>query len=113
MLINIAVPFMKNIFQFKIEPSLLTLKPPAIYKALGYGASLPPNYIIEFVETMLNEVSTWLSIEGGYKIFEDGIKINEKNSISINSINFNTEKIITSQLKKAKGIAIFVCSLGE
>ena len=103
---------MNNIYQQKIEFAELKIKRNVIYRALGYGQIDPPVYIIELVENMLKEISGLVEIQGGFKIIH-GCVCMGKQKMKIGEVEFNTEKIITTQLKNSEGLIIFVCTLGS
>ena len=103
---------MNNIYQHKIDFSELQIKRTVIYRALGYGQTDPPDYIIDLVDNMLKEISSLIEIQGGYRIIHGCVCIG-KQKMQFDEVEFNTEKIITNQLKKSEGIIIFVCTLGS
>jgi hypothetical protein len=103
---------MENLYLHNISVSDLEIKLPVIYRALGYGKTYPPEYIIELVEAMLSEISNLVDIKGGYKIINNCSYI-DKQKMLFGDIEFKTEKIITSQLKESEGVVIFVCTLGS
>ena len=85
----------------------------SLYLALGYQNSFPPKYIVKLIQKMLNELKNELEICGGYQVYQNDFSVIDKTRITIEKREFNTQKIITSQLRKAEGSVFFVCTLGE
>ncbi len=103
---------MNDIYKHNINISDLKIKRTAIYRALGYGQTDPPDYIVDLVETMLRQITDVIEIKGGYRIVDD-CKLIDKQKMLFGNLEFSTERIITNQLKKSEGIIIFVCTLGS
>ncbi|MBL1212168.1 MAG: methionine synthase [Ignavibacteriae bacterium] len=102
-----------NTFESQIAFNELVLNYSSVYLALGYQNNLPPKYIIELIQKMLNEVEEILQIKGGFQIHQNDFSVIDKTKIVVDNIEFYTQRIITTQLKKAEGAVIFACTLGK
>lgn len=102
---------MNQLIEYSIEFDSIKISESEIVNKIGYVSTEVPAIVSHQIQNIKDEIGTYCEIKGGFKLFD---KINVlKNSISINDLNFKTDKIISGSLRNADSIAIFVCTAGE
>lgn len=98
-------------FSFHPEVSKFKLTKGRIITSLGYEEC--PDFIEQRFDKLLNESLNAAEISCGFRIF-DSQKIRiQKDSLIIDSLNFDIKKIIGLHLRKAEQIAIFAATIGR
>jgi hypothetical protein len=101
-----------NISTFQYDFSDLKLDIAHIEKVIGYKEGESQETISALIHEMLIEVEEISRIKAEYRIY-NCIKFNEAGkSVEINNVQFQINKIIYRQIKKASSIAIFLCTAG-
>ena len=101
------------LFEFDILYTQLTLNIKSIERALGYNYGSMPDKFEDVLNNLMQEAQRHLEIKGGFNLVFDNISVENKTKLIINNIEFNTENIITKQLKNIEGSALFACTLGK
>ena len=79
---------------------------------LGFENDFIPEPFPEIIEQALKQAPQFCDIRGGYKIF-NSVEISTSNeSVTIEDKIFLPSKIITTQLKKATSVALYICTAG-
>ena len=98
-------------FQFNF--SKLNLDVSGIEEDLGYRDGDDREFVTSVIQEVLKEASEVAEIKAEYRIYDSIEFIRQDKSLNINSLNFQIEKIVFSELKKSDSIAVFVCTAGE
>lgn len=103
----------KDVFNVQISFSDLSIDKKKIGLSIGYVNGTLPSH----TEEIINEISTQLydkmDIRAGYRIIDLYHSKEQPHGLLIGGKFFNTDKIITSQLKKSNKAAIFLCTIGN
>jgi hypothetical protein len=94
-----------------LDPTDLSLSGLEVGKWIGYSETGIPPAIEQQIAEVLIEMLAMLDIKAGYCI-SDNISF-KQTSLHIENTDFQLKKIITSSMKQASSIAIFVCTIGE
>lgn len=84
-----------------------------IENVLGYGEGDDREIVNNVVKDLLNEPGLFRQIRAEYIIYDNIEFVSSDKSLNINGINFNINKILFGQLKKAGSLAVFLCTAGE
>ena len=91
----------------------LGIMPEDLYELLGFENNMVPDPFPGYIEEALNTAPLICDIRGGYGYFRN-IKIdNNSATIQIENQLFSPSKIVTSQLKDAESVVLFLCTAGE
>jgi hypothetical protein len=97
-------------FQFKFNDLDIDLT--QIEKVLGYGEGNDRDIVDSIIAEILSEPDLFAGIKAEYKIYEDIKFVEIDKSLNINNINFEINRILSGQLRKADSIAFFLCTAG-
>jgi hypothetical protein len=91
----------------------LGITPDQVMSAMGYSPESAPSILPGMVIDVLAYAGNYAHIASGYSIV-NGISSNGGDaSLAFGGKRFSTGKIITSQLRNAESIALFVCTAGS
>jgi len=100
-----------NTFSFCFDELNITAR--QLEAAIGYETEETSELLIDSINEILCNAENHCDIQGGYCVFDD-FKVNEHNTgVIIHNKSFNTGKLIASNLKHAKSVAIIVCTAGK
>lgn len=102
-----------NIFEVDISSSDIEIDPSEIGTEIGYNNGEIPAHFWEMIEEIIYEVPNRCEIKSGYTILPFNYSRESKNQLTIGGVEFYTDIIITSQLKKSEQAIIFLCSIGS
>ena len=88
----------------------LNLSANTIYKFMGYADTVPDKEICTLVESLIEQTAEISKPSFYYKIIDCQIN---KTNIEVDDIVFNTERTITSLMRKSEKVAIFVATAGR
>ncbi len=97
-------------FEYRFEE--LSVLPVEIEELMGFENSEVPEPFPEYIHEGLTQAPKFSEIKGGFKIFKRAIVNTEEQTIQIENRVFAPAKIVTTQLKNATGVALFVCTAG-
>lgn len=97
-------------FQFNFEE--LSISSNEIEELMGFEKGEVPDPFPELISLGLNQAPKFTRIKGGYKTFDSAVTDTKKRTIQVESTIFSPAKIVTTQLKDASEIALFVCTAG-
>lgn len=100
----------ENTFRFELKD--LRLSRSSIEAALGYADGEDKSLVDELIDEILKESAEISDIKAQYQIFNKVYFNRENKTVSIENHQFNIEKIVFGQLKKAGSIAVFICTAG-
>ena len=101
------------LFEYDISYDQLTVNTEAIARALGYNSRLMPSHFRDVLDNLLEEAKSYLKIKGGFNLVQNDVSVIGKSRLIIGNIEFITGNIITTQLQKIEGSALFACTLGK
>jgi hypothetical protein len=92
----------------------LAVAPGQIECMMGYSGNHPaPEPVAGMIEEVMKEAPVLSDIRGGY-VITPGIRVDrERKKLCCGSLEFNTQQIVTHQLRHAEAAAWFVCTVGE
>jgi len=83
-----------------------------IMSILGHAEGESADYSRNMIDQVISESGVRCTIHGGYRFFGDIKRHDDKIHYRINDIEFAIGKTISSQLRKAESIVLFVCTIG-
>ena len=98
-------------FQYHFEE--LSVSSADIEKLMGFENGEVPEPFPEYIHEGLKQTPQHCQIKGGFKIFKSVRVDKATQSIQVENQFFSPAKIVTTQLKNATAIALFVCTAGE
>jgi len=102
----------EQVYTFQPDYRKLHIDPEIIRLAIGY----PQNHIDEHIDDIIQQVildsTDKMDIQSGYKIYNNVEIYPDRTGMKIGGKEFQTHKIITSQMRKAKSVALFLCTIG-
>ncbi|UCH66136.1 MAG: hypothetical protein JSW63_03110 [Ignavibacterium sp.] len=101
------------VFEFDISYNQLTVNNEAIERALGYNSRAMPTHFRDVLDDLMQESKKHLEIKGGFNLIQNNVSVIGKLKLIINHTELITENIITTQLQKIEGSALFACTLGK
>ena len=101
-----------NLFKVDISYSELEISKKEVALSLGYINGTPPSYFSDIIDEVLNESERRCEIKAGYKLTDIRYDRNQKKGILIGDTFFNTDKIVTVQLKKSEKAVLFIDTIG-
>jgi len=103
----------ENTFQVEIPFEDGFIDKEEIAFALGYTDGKIPPHFLETIDGVIHRVPELCTIQAGFRLVNVNHSTEGKRSIQVGEIQFQTQHIVTSQLKKADQIVLFLCSLGS
>lgn len=103
---------MVEIQEYSYKFGELEISTDIIEKFMGYEPGHAPEPIPQLIQEVLGIANDYCNIKGGYVIKHQVQVQKEEKTIDINGIEFEVKKIITNQLSKMDGVALFVCTAG-
>lgn len=100
-----------NIYEFHYHFLDLDITASMITGMMGYSGDNIPDNIPGLIEECIGQAAEICAIKGGYLINDD-INIIGNEKIMIGDVEFNTQGIITNQIKNSEMIALFICTAG-
>ena len=99
--------------KFRFDVADLNLDTGTIERVMGYEEDHSPAPFPEMIQAVMNEAPGLCDIRGGYVVLEKIEIEREKRLLHIGDKSFDIKKIVASQLRKAEGAALFVCTAGD
>jgi len=91
----------------------LGIAPDQVMSAMGYSPTSAPSILPGLVIDVLAYAGNYARITSGYSIVNGISSNNDLACLMFGGKRFSTGKIISSQLRNAESIAIFVCTAGS
>ena len=83
----------------------------ALYQLMGYGGRVPAKPFVDMIDTMIDELAGCCTPAYGYVVHP--VKHIEETHLQIAETMLQTGKIITTSLKEAAYVALFVATIGN
>jgi hypothetical protein len=103
----------KNIYNVIIPYADVSVAKKKIGFLIGYANGELPSHTEEMIDEIIFKLSDKIQISAGYSLLELQYSASQPSGLIIGNIFFSTDKIITSQLKKAEKAAVFLCTIGN
>lgn len=113
---NIILPqieIAENIYFINVDIASVNIDVDKIGFEIGYQNGGIPEHFSEMINEILFSCKSKCDIKAGYSLLDMKYNKNLKNQLIIGKKIFQTEKIVTSQLKKADKAAVFLCTIGS
>jgi hypothetical protein len=81
--------------------------------ALGYINGILPLHFDEMIDDVMNRTPTLCTIQTGYRLLNIDKLGGDNASLHIDGIQFQTQQIVTSQLKNVDQAILFLCTIGS
>lgn len=101
-----------DLYRVEIEPRNIALTKRDAEKVLGYPKGAAPAWVIEAVEKVITRAYEMAEIQAGYTIVQAEKPEGSQKGLMFGPHLFNTERIVTAQLKKSEQVAAFICTIG-
>jgi len=99
-------------YTFRFGFDELDIDPVKIGRLIGYEKDINSDLIAEIIEDTLKEAALICDIRAEFAIFDDVSVDKISGALRIAGIDFNTGKIIASQLREIEKAAVFLCTAG-
>jgi hypothetical protein len=103
----------ENTFQVVMSLEDISIDRKEIGFALGYVDGMIPQHFEEMIDGVIRRTPERCQVQVGFKVVGRDKTVGGKGIIRVGDINFHTQQIVTSQLKHADQIVLFLCSLGS
>jgi hypothetical protein len=97
----------------EIKPESIEINKDSIVERLGYQKNKIEKYLSDTVQSCINKCIPLLLPEAGFIIQSVITKNWKRGLLEIDSIEWNVNKIISSQIKEADYIALFIGTIGR
>jgi hypothetical protein len=101
---------MINQYSFNFED--LAISRGEVESFMGYEIDGSPEPIPGIIDEVIRYTPDYTDIKGGYFIIDDIVVKKDHGEIQVKEVVLKTERIITTQLRKAEAIALFICTAG-
>ncbi len=98
--------------KFEYDFGALNISGELIENILGFKEEADHELITVLIDEIIRESGEFRNIKGEYRIYSAIKFLNTDNSLEINNIKFQVNKIVTGQLKKSDSVAVFLCTAG-
>lgn len=103
----------KDIYNVLIPYADIVVEKKKIGSLIGYANGDLPQHTEEIIDEITLHLSSKIEINAGYRLVDFQYSVSQLSGSMLGNIFFNTDKIITSQLKKAEKAAVFLCTIGS
>jgi hypothetical protein len=103
----------ENIFQVDIPVADISIDKKEIAYAVGYIDGMLPQHFDGMIDQVISRTPELCNIQAGFRLLNVDRGSEDKKSIQVSGIHFQTRQIVASQLKHADQIILFLCSLGS
>ena len=84
-----------------------------IIKSVGYKSSESASIYNELLEELLVKANDIIIPQCGFVILPEGKTVSEGNFVILDGIKFETQRIVSSPLRKMSSVAIFTATIGK
>jgi len=103
----------KDIFNVLISYADISIDKKKIGLSIGYANGDLPAHIEDMIDEIISQLFNKIRINAGYRLLDLKYSTSQPYGLIIGNVFFNTDRIITSQLKKADKAAVFLCTIGN
>jgi hypothetical protein len=103
----------ENTFQVEISLEDISIDKKEVAFALGYTNGKLPLHFDEMIDGVIRRSPELCKIQAGFRLLSIDNSTGSKRDIQIGEIEFQTQQIVTSQLKNADQVVLFLCSIGH
>ncbi len=109
---DIKKTIIEQVYTFQPDNLEAVVHPEIIRIAIGYPRNHNDNNIDKMIDDVIRLSKEKINIHSGYKIFNNIEIYPDRTGMKIGGKEFRTQKIITSQMRKAESVALFLCTIG-
>jgi hypothetical protein len=103
----------KDIFEVRIDFNDLKVNKSEVASSLGYADGILPVYFGNMIDTILDHLPSYCTIQAGYRILDVQEPGNRNDGLVIGGSFFALHKIVANHLRKSEKAVLFVCSIGS
>lgn len=105
-----VVELAKEFYEIAMDPLSLNIAREQVFQELGYAENAIPEFFSRQIDEILESYRGLCKIRAAYRVVDVSAK--KDYSLSVNNIMFDLNKTVTSQLKNAQKLAVFICTIG-
>ena len=102
----------QKVSEVEIHPDDIHIDLNEVLSLLKYEAANADQIILDNIKYLIEKARELIFPKGGYIILQKNDDV-RKGEVKLNEVSFKTDKIISSQLKHAEYIALFMCTIGK
>lgn len=103
---------MKDIYEYSFLDDEINISVPSILNAMGYKKATAPQPVLYLLDEIIPQITKLINVNAGFRIL-NSFRLNEqKDSIFVDDVQFNTGTIIAKPLRNASAAAVFVATAG-
>lgn len=91
----------------------LRMYPMDVLSVAGYHQDRIPPFLHDLMQEIFADAASQCAIQGGYRIVDRFSVSENRQTVRIDQRVFSPHKIITTQLKNARHVAVFACTAGN
>jgi len=99
-------------YSYSFDFEELCISASTLEEYMGYSPGEAPEPIPELIEQGLTKSKELCNIRGGYVLAGDLHRADDRQSITVDDVQFDIKKIITNQLRRADSAIFFLCTAG-
>ena len=103
----------KDIFEARIDFKDFKVSKTEVVSSLGYANGILPAHFEKMIDTILDQLSKYCTVQAGYRILDVQKSGNRNDGLMIGGSFFAMKKIVTSHLRKSEKAVLFVCTIGS
>jgi len=108
----VAISEQTSVQQFSIPFETLGVARDGVARCMGYADGVLPEPFGEEVDALIEEAVHHAQIAAGFRVFPpDAVKV-ERGGVHIEDAYFSTDRVISSPLRKAESVSLFVATAG-
>ena len=107
-----AIDAAKEIFEVEIGFDDLKISRQEIELSMGYSPGSTDKHFSDMIDEVILQIPKRSEIRAGYRIVDTEKPADRINGLYVGGVFFNTDKIVTGQLKKSNRTALFVVTIG-
>ena len=101
-----------NIFQHKIDPTLVSVNPGVLARLMGLDPTDIPEPYSGLISKEIELVKSYENLQGGYRIYDELRFDNGKHTIIFDDVTFHVGKQVMQHLRNSEMLAFFACTAG-
>jgi len=103
----------KDIFEASSNFINLNVSKAEVISSLGYTDGILPAYFEKMIETILDQLSNYCTVQAGYRILDVQKSGDRNDGLMIGGSFFALKKNVTDYLRKSEKAVLFVCTIGS
>ena len=103
----------KEIYEVEINFDQLTISRDEVELTLGYTTGSADEHFSNLIDQIILQIPDRCEIRAGFRLIDMEKTEDGPTGLNIGGIFFNTDKIVTGQLKKSERAAVFLVTIGK